>query len=168
MRVRSRRLLLLLIGAAMLVAPAASHLVAQSDTARDHERLVGTWRLDVARSKYSPGPPLKSETRTYTRDRSGVIGRIERHYADGRQEIIDYRADLDREVPVSGTQAYDAIRLKRIDEYTTEGVLSHAGRVFGTSRRVLSPDGRTMTITFRREEPGDMVNNIAFYRKDGQ
>ena len=76
-----------------------------------------------------------------------------------------YRADLDREVPVSGTKAYDAVRLKKIDDRTTEGVLSHGGRVFGFSRRVLSEDGKTMTITFRREEPGDMVNNFAVYAK---
>jgi hypothetical protein len=162
MRAFRRLLASALLGSTILLAQ--PHLLAQAGAAVD-DPLVGTWRLDVAKSKYSPGPPLKAETRIYTRDGTGIKGRIDRQYADGRREVIDYRADLDREVPVSGTQAYDAVRLKKIDDRTTEGVLSHAGRVFGFSRRVLSADGKTMTITFRREEPGDMVNNFAVYTK---
>ena len=153
-----------LVGSSLLVTE--PHLLAQSAAAAAGEAaLIGTWRLDVAKSKYSPGPPLKGETRMYTRDASGIQGRIDRQYADGRREVIDYRADLDREVPVSGTKAYDAVRLRRVDAHTTEGVLSHAGRTFGFSRRVISADGRSMTIWFRREEPGDMVNNLAVYTK---
>ena len=79
--------------------------------------------------------------------------------------MIDYRADADHDSPVSGTQAYDAIRFKRVDRYTTEAVLSHAGRVWGTARRVLSENGETLTIVFRRFEPGDMVSNVAVYSK---
>ena len=127
--------------------------------------LLGTWRIDLQASRYSPGPPVRDETRTYIRDEKGIAGRIDRTHADGRREVIDYRADVEQHVPVSGTRAYDAIRLKRIDMYTTEGVLSHAGRVTGYSRRTISADGRTMTITFRREEPGDMVKNLVIYRK---
>ena len=156
--------LLLLLGAAILVAPLSSQLLAQSGGA-GQERLLGTWRLDLAKSKYSPGPALRSETRVYTRDGKGVKGVIDRVYGDGRREVIEYRAEVDINVPVSGAKAYDAIRFKVVDELTTEGVLSHAGRVFGSSRRVIAQDGETMTITFRREEPGDMVNNFAVYRK---
>jgi hypothetical protein len=157
--------LLLLLGAAILVAPLSSQLLAQAGSSAGQERLLGTWRLDLAKSKYSPGPPLRSETRMYTREGAGVKGVIDRVYGDGRREVIEYRAEVDIDVPVSGSKAYDAIRFKRIDEFTTEGVLSHAGRVFGSSRRVIAEDGETMTITFRRQEPGDMVDNFAVYRK---
>ena len=165
MRGLPRRFVPTLLAAALLVAAVPSQLVAQRDVTAEPDHLLGTWQLNLAKSKYSPGPPLRSETRIYTRDAEGVKGRIDRRYADGRHEVIDYRADFGRELPVSGTQAYDAIRLKRIDARTTEGVLSHAGRVFGTSRRTISEDGRTMTISFRREEPGDMINNLAVYDK---
>ena len=157
--------LLLLLGAAILVAPLSSELTAQSRGNAGQERLLGTWRLDLAKSKYSPGPALRSETRVYTRDGKGVKGIIDRVYGDGRREVIEYRAEVNIDVPVSGAKAYDAIRFKVVDDLTTEGVLSHAGRVFGSSRRVIAEDGETMTITFRREEPGDMVNNFAVYRK---
>ena len=83
---------------------------------------------------------------------------------DGREERIEYRADFDQEYPVSGNEAYDAVRFRRIDAYTSDAVLSHAGRVFGTARRVISPDGRTMTITFRQEDPS-LVKNVVVYSK---
>ena len=156
---------LLLACSALLFALSLSDTLAQSDS-RAEEQLLGTWRLDLSKSKYSPGPAPRSETRTYARDATGMKGTIDRHYADGRREVIDYRADGDHDSPVSGTQAYDAIRFKRLDARTTEAVLSHAGRVWGTARRSLSDDGGTLTIVFRRFETGDMVNNVAVYLKE--
>ena len=47
-------------------------------------------------------------------------GTIRRLRDDGRQEVIEYRADFDHEYPVMGTEAYDTIRLKRIDAHTAE------------------------------------------------
>ena len=45
-------------------------------------------------------------------------------------------------------------------------MLSHAGRVFGTARRVIADDGKSMTITFRRDsESGVSVLNVAHYEK---
>ena len=157
-----RRFLRLLLTAVLLATTPLVHLVAQSEP----NPLLGTWRLDLAKSRYSPGPPPTAETRIYARDAAGVVGQIDRRYADGRRDVIDYRADYDRDYPVSGTKLYDLVRFRRIDEYTTEGVLSHAGQVYGSSRRVLSADGETMTITFRRTELGDMVNNVAVYHKE--
>ena len=43
-------------------------------------------------------------------------------------------------------------------------MLSHAGRVYGVARRVIASDGRSMTITFRREnQSGPSVYNVAVY-----
>jgi hypothetical protein len=79
---------------------------------------------------------------------------------------IEYTANYDREYPVTGTEEYDHVVLKRIDKYTSEAVLSHAGRVFGTARRVIAADGKSMTITFRRDsESGVSVLNVAHYEK---
>ena len=97
--------------------------------------MLGTWRMNAAKSKYMPGPAPASETRTFARDREGVS---EPFCADCRTagpKIFRYRANYSREYPVSGTEAYDAVIFKRIDMYTSEAVLSHAGRVYGTARR---------------------------------
>jgi hypothetical protein len=127
--------------------------------------LLGTWRLDLSKSSYFPGPAPRGETRIYTADKDGVQGAINRVYADGHTEIIEYRANYDREQAVTGTPAYDAITLKKIDDYTSESVLSHAGMVYGTARRVISPDGNTMTIAFERKTREDTIRNVAVYRR---
>jgi hypothetical protein len=145
----------------LLIAPMAR---SQSASKSDRDVVLGVWKVDLAKSKYYPGPPPVSETRTFTRDKDGVKGIVLRRNADGREERIEYRADFDQEYPVSGTEAYDAVRFRRIDDYTSDAVLSHAGRVFGTARRVISKDGRTMTISFRQEDPA-LVKNVVVYSK---
>ena len=154
------RLLPLLVASLVAVGTNAV-LTAQSATP---DQLVGAWRLDVAKSKYRPGPAPTSETRTYVRDGDNVLGVIQRVFPDGRRERIEYTANFDREYPVTGTEEYDHVVLKRIDRQTSEAVLSHAGRVFGTARRVIATDGKSMTITFRRDsESGVSVLNVAYY-----
>ena len=154
------------LAVASLVAAIAAPLAAQRAPAppKAPDHLVGVWQLNAARSRYFPGPAPTSETRTYTRDRDSVVGVIERTFKDGRRQRIEYTANFDREYPVMGTEDYDHVVLKRIDENTSEAVLSHAGRVYGIARRVIAADGRTMTITFRREnQSGPSVYNVAVY-----
>ena len=164
MRARvSRRLLPALLGAALVFA---AHIVLSGQAATAGERvLLGTWKLDLAKSKYFPGPAPLSETRSYTADAEGVKGVITRVHADRRIETIEWRANYDREQAVTGTPAYDAITLRKIDDYTSVSTLSHAGVVYGTARRVISPDGATMTITFERKTSDDTVRNVAVYRR---
>lgn len=153
---------------ALIAVGTTTVLTAQSTSpsSRAPDELVGAWRLDVAKSRYRPGPAPKSETRTYIRDGENVLGVIQRVFPDGRRERIEYTANYDREYPVTGTEDYDHVVLKRIDRYTSEAVLSHAGRVFGTARRVIAADGKSMTITFRRDsETGVSVLNVAHYDK---
>jgi len=139
-------------------------LTAQSTSLKEPDQLVGAWRLDAAKSRYRPGPAPVSEIRTYVRDGDNILGVILRTFPGGRRERIEYTANYDREYPVTGTEDYDHVVLKRIDRYTSEAVLSHAGRVFGTARRVIAADGKSMTITFRRDsETGVSVLNFAYY-----
>ena len=153
------------LAVAALVAVITAPLAAQRAPApKAPDRLVGVWQLNAAKSRYFPGPAPTSETRTYTRDRDSVVGVIERTFRDGRRQRIEYTANFDREYPVMGTEDYDHVVLKRIDENTSEAVLSHAGRVYGIARRVISSDNKSMTITFRREnETGPSVYNVVYY-----
>ena len=168
MSVSSTRLFVPALLSLAMVVGAHPPLVGQSrsqSSGPGEKVLLGTWRLDLAKSKYFPGPAPRSETRIYTADPDGVRGVINRVHADGHTEIIEYRANYDHEQAVTGTPAYDAITLKRIDDYTSESVLSHAGMVYGTARRVISADGNTMTIAFERKTTGETVRNTAVYRR---
>ena len=155
-----------ILAVAVLVALVATTTPAAQRAAvsKMPDHLVGVWQLDAARSRYFPGPGPTSETRTYTREGDSVVGVIRRMFADGRSERIEYTANFDREYPVMGTDNYDHVVLKRIDEYTSEAVLSHAGRVYGVARRVIATNGQSMTITFKREnQSGPSVHNVVYY-----
>jgi hypothetical protein len=161
MGLRSTLAVATLVALAVPAAPAAQRGPASSKMP-DH--LVGVWQVNLAKSRYFPGPAPTSEIRTYTREGDSVVGIIQRAFPDGRRERIEYTANYDREYPVMGTESYDHVVLKRIDEYTSEAVLSHAGRVYGVARRVIASNERTMTITFRREaQSGPSVYNVVLY-----
>jgi len=151
---------------AATVAATLSLEAAQAPSATSEDYIVGTWELNVAKSKYSPGPGPVSETRTYRRGPNGIEGTIQRRFSDGRSERIEYVAEYDREYPVMGTAEYDHILMKRITARTAEAVLSHAGRAYGTARRVVDDSGKAMTITFKREgSSGKPISNTALYEK---
>ena len=165
-----RRIVLLLCASLLLVASSTS---AQAPapraplSPRDEApaALVGTWRLDVEKSRYSPGPPLRDEMRVYTHSQDGVTGVVTRTYADGHVDRYEYVANFGGEYMVTGHPEYDAVTLRRIDDLSSEAVLSHAGSVYGVARRMISADGTTMTITFDRKDRDEPVHNVAVYHK---
>lgn len=127
------------------------------------ELLVGTWVLDVNASRYLPGPAPRSETRVYTKAADGINGVVKRTQPDGKVLTIEYLANTDREQMVTGTPEYDAVKLRQIDPFTSEALLTHGGAAFGVATRVIAKNGKSMTITFRR--PDADVLNVAVYRK---
>ena len=46
--------------------------VRAQSVAAEQDALIGAWQLDLAKSRYVPGPPPRSETRTYVRDKDGT------------------------------------------------------------------------------------------------
>jgi hypothetical protein len=165
-----RARLLLVVSAAFVVAITASPSVSAvqfRSAAEPPPQLIGTWRLNVAKSKYSPGPPLRSETRVYSRSAEGVKGVVSRVYSDGRSERFEYMANFGKDIMVTGIPEYDSVTLRKVDELTSDAVLSHAGNVYGVARRTIAPDGKTMTITFDRKSQESRVHNVAFYDKVG-
>jgi hypothetical protein len=137
-------------------------------TMRAADPVLGTWHLNVAKSRYDPGPAPKSITRTYQVDKGEIRAIVVTVYKNGNTDTVYYPASYDgKEHPVSGAPDRDGIVMKRINEYTAESLITHAGKTIGTSRRTVSADGQTMTITFKGSAVnGDQVNNTAFYEKE--
>ena len=158
------RLLLVVLAITLAVSASVQGLQFRS-AAEPPPQLLGTWRLNVAKSKYSPGPPLRSETRVYTRSTEGVKGVVSRVYGDGRAERFEYMANFGKDIMVTGIPEYDSVTLRKVDELTSDAVLSHAGNVYGVARRTIAADGKTMTITFDRKSQEARIHNVAFYDK---
>jgi hypothetical protein len=149
-----------------LVASCATAIRAQAPTSvpPGDNPVIGTWTLVVDKSRYNPGPPPQSQTRTYEVQPKGIKTTIQTVLADGEHTSVSYTANYDSiEYRVTGSTTADGIKLTQVDPHTAEAKLMHAGRVVGTARRVVSPDGTTMSITLR--DVRGSVQNVAYYEK---
>ena len=130
--------------------------------------VLGTWRLNVAKSKYAPGPPPVSETRVYeTFGAGGVKATFNREEPGGKKVTINYSAMYDgKDYPYTGSPDADTIALKRVDRNTTEATLKKNGKVTLTTRAVVAPDGKTRTLTTTgTNAQGQKVNNVVVFEK---
>jgi len=165
MSVFSKRLLfpIFLLAMVSVVGPL---LPSTHGATSDLDRLVGVWNLNVAKSKFFSSSAPKSQTRTYETHPNGIKATIETTYADGKSTTIQYVASYDSvEYPITGSLQFDAIAMKKIDDFTAEATLSHAGKEIASARRVISEDGLTMTVTLRRNAGIDEVTNVSVFDK---
>ena len=129
---------------------------------------LGTWKLNIEKSKFDPGPAFKSETRTYEEQPLGIRVTIRTLDADGKSVVSEYPVNYDGKFyPVEGTGGpADAIAMTRINDHTAESTLMHGTTVVAKARRVVSDDGRTMRITYKGADPaGRVVDYTLFYEK---
>jgi formylglycine-generating enzyme required for sulfatase activity len=129
--------------------------------------VVGTWNLNVAKSKFRPGPAPKRETRIYEAQGDGIKVTVKTIEADGRTTTVHVAANYDgKDYPVTGSSDYDAIELKRVNDQVAEAILMHGQRLVANAKREISADGKTMTITYKTPSDADHpVNNQAVYDK---
>ena len=128
---------------------------------------IGTWKVNVAKSTFSPGPAPKSRTLTFEAVGQGVKLSVEGVNADGSKAAISYTANYDgKDVPVTGSATLDTVSWKRINATTVEETDKKGGKVFGTLTRVVSADGKSLTVTFKGTNPqGQAVNNVIVFDK---
>jgi hypothetical protein len=150
-----------LVGGLSLVIGSSRAVFAQSDPA------IGTWKLNVAKSKYNPGAPPRSQTITITAAGNGITVMSRGTDSAGKPLATDYTVAFDgKDVPVKGSPSYDMTSAKRVDANTTELTRRKGGKVVQTARRMVSADGKTMTITTTGvNESGDRINNVGVFEK---
>jgi hypothetical protein len=133
-----------LIVGCLVVAPLLLPQPALADT---NPRL-GTWTLNVAKSKYEPGQAPKSETRTYTASGTdGVTMEAETVQADGTRQSSGYTAKYDGKRYAYKGPAGDQISMTSAKGFTVRATVWKAGRAALTTHSVVSRDGRTMTMS---------------------
>lgn len=144
-----------------LVALSAPAPVAQSDP------FVGTWVLNVAKSKYTPGQPPRSQTVVYEAAGRGYKVTSKIVGADGTPATITFTVTEEgKDVPVTGSPDYETTSLKRIDAHSIAFTRKRGGKVVQTATSVLSHDGRTRTITTTGVNArGEKINNVAVFDK---
>ena len=137
-------------------------------TTQTKDPFVGTWRLNLAKSKYSPGPGPKSTTSTYEAAGKGYKVSVKTEPASGPTQQWSYTSNLDgKDAPITGNNpSADTTAVKRIDANTLEIVNKKGGKITTTQKNVVSADGMTRTVTTTGVDgQGQKVNNVAVYEK---
>ena len=144
---------------AVLITVVSGMVLAQSTNP-----LVGTWTLNVAKSK----APFKSGTTIVEPVGDGIRFIVDLVGTDGTKSHWEFTANYDgKEYPVTGNSPYgDTVVLTRVDARTTRTVGSYRGKATVTHTIVVSPDGKTRTATAKgTDTAGRPVDSVSYYEK---
>ena len=121
----------------LLVALALNVPVAAAD------EQSGTWKMDPAKSTYSPGPAAKSITLKIESDGDNINYSSDGIDASGNPTHVEYTAKYDgKDYPVTGSPNADMVALERIDSNTIKSTNKKDGQVVMTVTSVVSEDGK--------------------------
>ena len=138
-------------------------LVAQTDP------FVGTWKLNVSKSRFAPGQEKKSETRMVVTGPTGMKVSVDRVNKDGTTQEYEYTANLDgKSYPIVGQGPYgaDSIATNLSTPNTIQSTLKKDGKLVATSTAVVSSDGKMLTIsTTGTDANGKQFTNRSVYDK---
>lgn len=130
---------------------------------------LGTWKLDLSKSKYSPGPAPKSVTTTYTADGDWILLKGETVAADGKAATTSTRYKRDgKEYPYKGANVTGngTISVKATDDHHTVATIKSDGKVVSTINSTISKDGKTRTmVTEGTTTDGKKLSNTAVFTR---
>ena len=131
---------------------------------------IGTWKLNVAKSKFTPGPPIKADTRSYDVQDGWLIVTTETTQPSGEKTGVRFAAKFDgKEYPQIGRFAPTValISYQPVDKRTLKyTVKDTTGKVTSTNTRTVSVDGKTMTIEQKSTDAsGRPVLNVELFER---
>ena len=151
------------VAVAVLAVVACSTIHAQSNP------LVGTWKLNVEKSKYEPGPAPKNMTRTVEAAGDGVKYTFEGVSADGKPISYGFTVQFGgKDSPITGTipNGADSVSAERTDANHYVATLKKGGKVLGESHVTVSKDGKVTTVDVTgTTAAGVKVHEVQVYDK---
>ena len=135
--------------------------------AQTADPIVGTWELNLAKSKFAPGEAPKSQTRTYVVSGSDIKATSKGIGSDGKLTAAQWTINDDgKDRPETGNPDADSVSFKRIDPYTVEFTERKAGKVATAGTRAVSRDGKVLTITSKGTgSKGQPVSSVMVFDK---
>jgi len=139
---------------------------------------LGTWKLNEAKSRLSPGAP-KNHTVVYKAARGNIKVTVDGTDADGKPTHNEWSGKFDgKDYPVTGDSTLDTRAYKKIDDLngtncaklnfcTLELTAKKDGKVTMSGHIVVSPDGKSRTVTVSGTDPknGNKINTTAVFDK---
>lgn len=147
------------LAALFIVLTAGSALLAQNNP------FVGTWKLDVASSKFTPGPAPQSQMRTW--EASGKV-MVESVGATGKASSYGYTLKGDgKEYPTIGAipNTAETIVSKKLDANSYEARFIKAGKQVEVTTFAVSNGGKTLTIHAKGSSPAGEFDNTMVLSK---
>ena len=154
----------------ILVVVAVLGLIAvvSSQAKNEIQRLSGTWKLNIEKSKFNPGPGPKSQVLTWKPTATGVDFTVDTVNAQGQATRQHANGTYDDGKPFAfKTATYSGMRtVKWIDAHTFEETDTVDGKVRNSRRVVISKDGKALTITSKGvNAQGQPTNNLTVYER---
>ena len=140
-------------------------IVLSSSVALAAENWLGTWKMNTAKSKYSPGPAPKSLTLVFESTADRIKLTSDGLDSEGNPTHGEYVSKFDGvDVPWTGNPDADAASAKKIDDNSYKNVWKKDGKPTITAKAVVSKNGKTFT-TFQKgtNVKGQAVNNTVVY-----
>jgi hypothetical protein len=132
---------------------------------------IGTWKLNVPKSTFTPGPPIKGDTRSYeVNDDGWLIVQTETIQPDGTHTGVRFAAKFDgkaypqigRFAPTVTLITYEPVNTLTL-KYTQRDT---SGKIVSTNTRTVSANGKTMTIEQRSTDAnGRPVVNVELFER---
>jgi len=124
--------------------------------------MLGTWKMNVAKSKFSPGPAPQSVTTTFTEEGGWVVAKAQGVNSDGKPINVENRFKTDgNEYPYESPWGKSTIVIKQTDPYHWTSVVKLDGGNTITSKGMISKDGKTRTVTSTgTNTKGEKVNTV--------
>ena len=129
--------------------------------------LIGTWKLNLAKSKFTPGPPPKSQTLTFEGAGQDLKNTAETIDAQGQATKTVFMHIYDgKPHPTTGNAVFDATTYTQVDAYHVNWVRSKAEKAVQTGSNIISSDGKTFTVTTDGTGANSQpISSVAVYEK---
>jgi hypothetical protein len=127
---------------------------------------MGTWKLNEAKSTFSPGAP-KNTSVVYEMAGESVKATVIGVDAAGKPTRNEWTGKFDgKDYPVSGDPASDMRSYKKVDAHTMTLTQKKDGKVTTTGRVVVAANGKSRTVTTRgTNAQGQKISTTAVYDK---
>ena len=130
--------------------------------------LIGTWKLNLDKSKFNPGPPPKSQTLNFEAAGQDLKNTVETIDAQGQvtPKIVFMHIYDGKPHPTTGIPAFDATTYTLVDARHVNWVRSKADKAVQTGSNEISSDGRTFTVTTEGTGAnGQPISSVSIYEK---
>jgi hypothetical protein len=127
---------------------------------------MGTWKLNEAKSKLSPGAS-KNHTVVYEAAGDSVKVTVDGVDADGKPVHNEWTGKFDgKDYPVTGDPTSDTRSYKKVNDHTLELTSKKGGQVTMTGRVEVAADGKSRTVTISgTDSSGKKISSTAVYDK---